>query len=333
MAKHTFFCIDGHTCGEPVRLVVGGGPRLDGANQIERRARFMAEYDWIRQALMFEPRGHSVMSGAILYPPTSDEYDVAILYIETSGCLPMCGHGTIGTVTFALEHGYVSPKVPGRLVLETPAGKVIAEYTQDGDNVSSVKLTNVPSFLYARDVEIDHSELGRLRMDIAYGGNFYPIIEAQENFRDMADYSAGDLLRMGREVRQTLNQTMDIVHPLEPEIKGVNHCMWTGMPTKAEAQGRNAVIYGETGLDRSPCGTGTCARLAQLVAKGELDIGAPYLHESITHSQFTGIAEEAATIGPFDGIVPSVEGWAKVTGLNTIFVDDRDPFAHGFQII
>ena len=171
MAKHSFFCIDGHTCGNPVRVVAGGGPKLEGANMLEKRAHFLAEYDWIRTGLMFEPRGHDIMSGSILYEPTRDDCDVAILFIETSGCLPMCGHGTIGTVTMAIEEGLVKPKTPGVLRLETPAGLVIAEYKQVGDYVESVKLTNVPSFLYKTDIEVDCPDLGPIKVDVAYGGN------------------------------------------------------------------------------------------------------------------------------------------------------------------
>ena len=182
MARHTFFCIDGHTCGNPVRLVAGGGPALDGDTMLARRADFLARYDWIRTGLMFEPRGHDMMSGAILYPSTRTDCDIGVLYIETSGCLPMCGHGTIGTVTMGIEEGLIRPATPGTARLDTPAGPVTADYTMEGEHVASVRLTNVPAFLAARDLEIDCPELGRITFDVAYGGNFYAIIEPQENF-------------------------------------------------------------------------------------------------------------------------------------------------------
>ncbi len=184
-------CIDGHTCGNPVRLVAGGGPLLNGATMMERRAHFLAEYDWIRTGLMFEPRGHDVMSGSILYPPTREDCDIAILFIETSGCLPMCGHGTIGTVTMAIEHGLVKPRTPGVLRLDTPAGLVIAEYRQEGEHVEEVRITNVPSFLYAEGLAVECPALGEIKVDVAYGGNFYAIVEPQENYRDMADHPVG----------------------------------------------------------------------------------------------------------------------------------------------
>ena len=331
--RHSFFCIDGHTCGNPVRLVSGGGPRLRGSTMMELRAHFMAEYDWIRTGLMFEPRGHDMMSGTILYPPTREDCDVGVIYIETSGCLPMCGHGTIGTVTFAIEHGLVRPKTPGVLNLDTPAGLVRAEYRQEGEYVEEVRLTNVASFLHATGIEVDCPPLGSIRVDIAYGGNFYAIVEPQENFRDMADYSAGELIAMSRILRENLNAAHDFVHPGDPGITGLRHVMWTGAPTAEGSHARNAVFYGEKAIDRSPCGTGTSARMAQLHARGELKTGADFVHESIIGSQFRGRVEAETSIGATKAIVPSVAGWARMTGLNTIFIDDRDPFARGFSVI
>jgi 4-hydroxyproline epimerase len=206
MARHSFFCIDGHTCGNPVRLVAGGGPNLSGATMMEKRAHFLAEFDWIRTGLMFEPRGHDMMSGSILYPPTRDDCDVAVLFIETSGCLPMCGHGTIGTVTMAIEHGLITPKTPGVLKLDTPAGPVVAEYCQEGPYVTSVRITNVPAFLYAEGLEVECPDLGTLLVDVAYGGNFYAIVDRQENFTDLADYRALDLIGWSPVLRERLNE-------------------------------------------------------------------------------------------------------------------------------
>ncbi|WP_298956782.1 4-hydroxyproline epimerase [uncultured Methylobacterium sp.] len=332
MARHSFFCIDGHTCGNPVRLVAGGGPVLSGATMIEKRAHFLAEYDWIRTGLMFEPRGHDMMSGSILYPPTRPDCDVAILFIETSGCLPMCGHGTIGTVTMAIEHGLVTPRTPGTLRLDTPAGLVTATYRQEGGHVEEVRITNVPSFLFAQGLTAPCAGLGELTVDIAYGGNFYAIVEPQPGFRDMADYTAGDLVRLSRCLRRALNERHEAVHPENPAIRGISHILWTGAPTEEEAHARNAVFYGEKAIDRSPCGTGTSARMAQLAATGRLTVGDDFIHESIIGSLFRGRVEAGARVGDRPAIVPSIGGWARTTGLNTIFIDDRDPFAHGFVV-
>ena len=300
---------------------------------MERRAHFLAEYDWIRKGLMFEPRGHDMMSGSILYPPAREDCDIAILFIETSGCLPMCGHGTIGTVTMAIEHGLVTPKVPGVLRLDTPAGLVVAEYRQEGQYVEEVRITNVPSFLYAEGLEVDCPDLGPLKVDVAYGGNFYAIVDRQENFRDMADYSAGQLIGWSRVLRQRLNELYSFAHPENPAIDRLTHILWTGEPTVEGAHARNAVFYGDKAIDRSPCGTGTSARIAQLHAKGRLKVGDDFVHESIIGSLFKGRVEKEVEVGGRTAIVPSIGGWARMTGLNTIFIDDRDPFAHGFSVL
>ncbi|TIL38683.1 4-hydroxyproline epimerase [Mesorhizobium sp.] len=332
MARHSFFCIDGHTCGNPVRLVAGGGPLLNGATMMERRAHFLAEYDWIRTGLMFEPRGHDLMSGSILYPPTRPDCDIAILFIETSGCLPMCGHGTIGTVTMAIEHGLIKPKTPGLLRLDTPAGLVTAEYQQVGEYVEEVRITNVPSFLHAEGLTVECPLLGEISVDVAYGGNFYAIVEPQKTYRDMADHSAGDLIAWSPVVRQRLNEKYAFVHPENPGIDRLSHILWTGAPTDSQADARNAVFYGDKAIDRSPCGTGTSARMAQLHAKRKLGTGDEFVHESIIGSLFKGRVEKEVTVAGKPAIIPSIGGWARMTGLNTIFIDDRDPFAHGFVV-
>lgn len=330
---NTFFCIDGHTCGNPVRLVAGGGPALDGTSMSARRQDFLARYDWIRTALMFEPRGHDMMSGAILYPPTREDCDVGVLYIETSGCLPMCGHGTIGTVTFAVERGLVQPREPGRLMLDTPAGPVEARYDLQAGYVESVRLTNVGAYLAAEAVTVDCPGLGPLSVDIAYGGNFYAIVEPQPGYEDLAQFGAADILRLSPLLRRALNDAVEMVHPEDPTIRGVSHILWTGAPSKPEADARNAVFYGDKAIDRSPCGTGTSARMAQLHAKGRLKTGQRFVHESIIGSLFTGRIEGETKVGNNAAIVPSIEGWARMTGLNTITIDDRDPYAHGFQVV
>jgi len=333
MTRHTFSCIDGHTCGNPVRLVAGGGPLLEGSTMLERRAHFLREYDWIRTGLMFEPRGHDMMSGAILYPSAREDCDIGILFIETSGCLYMCGHGTIGTVTMALENGLIQPRTPGEVRLDTPAGLVVARYTQDGPWVEEVRITNVPSFLYAENLEAEVPGLGWITVDVAYGGNFYAIVEPQSAFADIAEVSAADLIRWSPVLRERLNAAHDFVHPESPDIRGLTHVLWTGAPTVAGATARNAVFYGDRAIDRSPCGTGTSARMAQWAAHGKLQPGDDFVHESIISSLFHGRVEAATTVGGRDGIVPSIGGWARQTGFNTIFIDDRDPFAQGFQVV
>jgi 4-hydroxyproline epimerase len=332
MAAHTFFCIDAHTCGNPVRVVVGGAPAIPANSASERRSVFAARFDWIRTGLMFEPRGHDIMAGTVLYPATREDCDLGVVFIEATGCVPMCGHGTIGTVTVAIERGLVTPQKPGRLRLDTPAGMVEAHFRTVGEHVESVRLTNVPAYLHAKAVRVNVPGIGGLAFDIAYGGNYYAILEPQENYRDMSDFPASEIERLSPLIRRLLNAEVACVHPENPTIGGISHVMWTGVPKHAQANARNAVFYGDKAIDRSPCGTGTSARMAQLAAKGRLNVGDEFVHESIIGSLFNGRVEGVAKVGPFDAIIPSVEGWARVIGYNTIFIDDRDPYAHGFQV-
>jgi 4-hydroxyproline epimerase len=330
--NHTFSCIDGHTCGNPVRLVTGGAPFLRGDTMSEKRQDFLRHHDWIRRSLMFEPRGHAVMSGSILYPPTRPDCDIAILFIEVSGCLPMCGHGTIGTVTMALENGLARPEKEGELRLDVPAGRVDATYTRNGAHVDSVRIRNIASYLALTDVEVDLPGMGRLRVDIAYGGNYYAIVEKQPGYEGLESLSADALLRYSPELRRRLNEIVQVSHPEDPTIAGVSHIMWTGAPRDPRAHARNAVFYGDRAIDRSPCGTGTSARMAQLAARGQLHVGSEFIHESIIGTMFDGRVEAAAQLGPHDAIIPSIAGWARTHGINTIFVQERDPLRGGFLV-
>ncbi|WP_447642547.1 MULTISPECIES: 4-hydroxyproline epimerase [Chitinophagaceae] len=332
--KKTFFCVDGHTCGNPVRLVAGGGPWLQGFTMSEKRQYFLENYDWIRKGLMFEPRGHDMMSGSILYEPADPKNDVGVLFIETSGCLPMCGHGTIGTITLAIEEGLIVPKTPGKVLMEAPAGLVEIEYRQEGDRVKSVKLTNVPAYLAATDLTVDCPDLGELQFDVSYGGNFYAIVDPQENFKGLEHYSAGDLIAWSRVIRDRINDQYTFVHPDDPTINGVHHIEWTGTVLNPTSTGRNAVFYGEKAIDRSPCGTGTSARIAQWYAKGKLKKGDKFIHESIIGSKFIGTIEEELIVDGKPAIRPGIEGWARKYGYNIITIDaEDDPFAYGFSVI
>lgn len=333
MSRSIFKCIDGHTCGNPVRVVVEGGPELIGANMSEKRQHFLKEFDWIRKGLMFEPRGHDMMSGSILYPPSDPENDAGVLFIETSGCLPMCGHGTIGTVTIAIEEKLIAPKVPGKLRLETPAGLVLVDYYQEGDKVTSVRLTNVESFLAAEGLEVECPDLGTLYIDVSYGGNFYAIVDIQENFSGIQDFTANQLISWSRVIRERINEVYEFIHPENPTINGLSHLLWAGDVIDETSSARNAVFYGNKAIDRSPCGTGTSARMAQWYAQGDLQVGDEFVHESIIGSKFIGRIEEETEFDGVKAIIPSIEGWARIHGYNTIIIDDEDPYAHGFQVI
>ncbi|GGO89682.1 4-hydroxyproline epimerase [Stakelama pacifica] len=330
--RHTFFCIDGHTAGNPVRLVAGGAPPLKGANMSERRQDFLARFDWIRTGLCFEPRGHDMMSGGFLYPPTREDADVGILFIETSGCLPMCGHGTIGIITFGIEHGLIHPAEPGRVRAEVPAGLIDIRYEQSGNRVTSVRITNIASYVAARDIRINVEGIGPLTVDISYGGNFYAIVEPQGSYAGLDAMGAARLLDLSPKVRAAVREQVTPVHPVDPTIQGVSHVLWADTPKGEGAHGRNAVFYGDRAIDRSPCGTGTSARIAHLRAAGRLSVGESFVHESYIGSRFTGRIEREVMLGDHPAIIPSIEGSAIATGLNTIWIDEEDLFWRGFQV-
>jgi 4-hydroxyproline epimerase len=335
MSKNTFVCIDAHTCGNPVRVIKEGGPELIGANMSQKRQHFLKDYDWIRKGLMFEPRGHDMMSGSIFYPPSDPNNDFGILFIETSGCLPMCGHGTIGAITIGIEEGLLKPKVPGEVRMETPAGLVKIQYQQTGDKVDWVKLTNVKSYLAATGLTINSSYLGELTFDVSYGGNFYAIVDPQKNFSGIQDFLASKLIQFSQEIRDKINLEYPdtFIHPEDETIRNVSHMLWTGETISPKATARNAVFYGDKAIDRSPCGTGTSARMAQWHAKGKLRRGEDFIHESFIGSQFIGRVEEETVLGNMPAIIPSIKGWAKIYGQNTITIDEDDPYAHGFQVL
>ena len=330
----TFHCIDAHTCGNPVRLVAEGGPELEGNTMSEKRQHFLKEYDWIRKGLMFEPRGHDMMSGSILYPPHDPQNDFAVLFIETSGCLPMCGHGTIGTITIAIEEGLIVPKTPGTIRMEAPAGLVTVKFKSQKTKVESVKLINVPAFLDKEGITAGCPELGELVIDVSYGGNFYAIVDVQKNFKGLEHYPADKLIAWARELRKNINAKYEFVHPEDPTINGCSHILWTGAALDNTSTARNAVFYGDKAIDRSPCGTGTSARMAQWYTKGKLKKGDVFVHESIIGSKFNGTIEEELTVNGKPAIRPGIEGWAKIYGYNTISIDkDDDPYAYGFQVV
>ena len=283
---------------------------------------------------MFEPRGHDMMSGSILYPPHDPANDVAVLFIETSGCLPMCGHGAIGTITIGIEEGLIKPKTPGIVRLETPAGLVNIQYSLSNNKCSSVRLTNVPAFLHSSELTAECPELGELVIDVAYGGNFYAIVDVQENFKGLEHYSADKLITRARALRKNINAKYEFVHPEDETIKGCSHILWTGAVMDKNSTARNAVFYGDKAIDRSPCGTGTSARMAQWYAKGKLAKGDEFIHESIIGSKFVGRIEEELELAGKPAIRPSVEGWAKIYGYNTIWIDkEDDPYAYGFSVV
>ena len=305
---------------------------MPSVSMAQRRDIFVRDHDWVRTALMFEPRGHDIMSGVIIYPSVRDDCDFGALFIEVSGCLPMCGAGTIGLSTVVIEEGLVTPREPGKLAIETPAGRVDVEYTLGGEFVESIRLFNVSSYLHSADVVVEVPGIGTFTVDIAYGGNFYAVVEPQECWTGFEGQTTADIVGLSQKLRAAVSAICDPVHPENSSISGVHHIIWCDKPQSGTVHGRCAVFYGDKAIDRSPGGTGTSARMAQLFGKGRLNVGDVYRLESLIGTIYEGKVEASVKVGTFDGMNPSVSGWAEVIGHNTIFVDDKDPLAHGFQL-
>jgi proline racemase len=325
--------VDTHTEGMPTRVVTGGIGVLPGATMAERRSLFMRDRDDLRTLLMYEPRGHAAMSGAILQPPTRPDADYGVLFIEVSGCLPMCGHGTIGVATALVETGAVAVVEPVTMIrLETPAGLVLAAVAVEDGRAREVTIRNVDSFLLASDVTVDAgAEIGEVSFDMAYGGNFYAIMPADALGLDVAPRMAPELIRRGLVVMDAINKQAPPVHPLDPSINDCRHVLLAA-PGRDGAYARNAVVVHPGWVDRSPCGTGTSARMAQLHARGELALDQSFVNESVLGTRFTGRLVGTSTVGDLPAVVPTVSGRAWVTGIAQYLLDPEDPFPAGFLL-
>jgi proline racemase len=331
--KRLFTAVDAHTVGEPARIIVGGIPYIPGATMFEKKRHIETQWDDIRQLLMYEPRGHGAMSGAILTQPTVPEADIGLVFIEVSGCLPMCGHDTIAACTVLIETGIlpaIEPVTP--VVLDTPAGIVRAQVAVGPHGVTGVTFQNVPAFLALRDVDADVPGVGRIVADVAYGGNFYAILPAAMVGVPLEPKSATRLAQVGDAIRSALNAKIEVVHPENREIRGVSHVMFVGPPTNPDATHKNAVLYGPSGIDRSPCGTGTSARMAQLHAQGQLRLRQSFVHESIIGSLFHGELIGETRVGGLPAVIPTICGRAFISGFNTLILDPEDPFPTGFLL-
>jgi proline racemase len=331
-AARYFAAVDSHTEGMPTRVVTGGVGPIPGATMLERKLHFEAEMDDLRLLLMREPRGHGAMSGAILQPPTREDADWGVLFIEVSGCLPMCGHGTIGVATVLVETGMVAVTEPETVVrLDVPAGLVEARVQVEHGRARAVTLRNVPSFLLARDLTVDVPELGPIAYDMAYGGNFYALTPAAGAGLEVDPARSGELVDAGRRVMAAINATARPEHPEDPRIAGCHHVVFHA-PGRDGADARAATSIHPGWLDRSPCGTGTSARMAQLHARGELALGAPFVNESVIGTRFTGRAVAETTVAGLPAIVPEITGRAWITGMGQYLLDAEDPFPAGFAL-
>jgi proline racemase len=331
--KRMISAIDSHTEGEPTRVVIGGVPVIPGATFQDKWAWAKANLDDLRRLLMFEPRGNPVMSGSILTAPCTPGADVGVIYIEVSGFLPMCGHGTIGTCTVLVEAGLVPVTEPvTRIVLDTPAGLVRAEVRVEDGVAQDVTIRNVPSFLYKSDVQVEVPELGRVTLDIAYGGNFYAIVPAAAVGLELVPGAAREIVRKGSLIRDAIFEQVEVRHPLIPAIDRCSHVRFVSPSDTPGVTTRNAVLYSAEAIDRSPCGTGTSAEMAARYGRGLQQLGEELVSESIIGSRFTGRLVETSQVGPFTAVVPTIRGRAYISGTNQLVLDPRDPFPRGFYL-
>jgi proline racemase len=331
--KQMISAVDAHTEGEPARVVVGGVPPIPGATFQDKWAWAKQNMDDLRKLLMYEPRGSNVMSGSILTAPVTPGADIGVIFIEVSGFLPMCGHGTIATCTVLVETGIVPAVEPfTRITLDTPAGLIKAKIQVEDGHVKNVTIQNVPSFSYKSDVWVDVPELGKVCLDIAYGGNFYAIVDAPALGLELAPSSARQIVHYGQIIREAIAKQVEVVHPLIPEINKCTHVRFVAPSLTPRVSTRNAVLYGAEAIDRSPCGTGTSAEMADRYSKGLLDLNQEFVSESIIGSRFYGALVEKTQVGPYAGVVPTIRGRAWVMGIQQFVLDESDPFPAGFYL-
>jgi proline racemase len=329
----TIQTIDAHTAGEPLRLIVGGFPSIEGSTMLERREWVKVNCDHLRTALMLEPRGHADMYGALLTEAERPDSDAGVLFMHNEGYSTMCGHGVIAVVTIALERGLITPRHGSNdVVLDSPAGQIHATaHRDDSGRVTSVSFRNVPSFVLFGGVPVT---LGarQIRADVAFGGAFYAIVDSEAAGIPIVPERLADLRRVGMEIKHAIEAALTVAHPDEPQLTGIYGTIFTGPPSSAGADLRNVTIFADAEVDRSPCGTGTCAVMAVLAAMGVLTPEATFTHESIIDTRFTGRIERETTVGELPAIVPRLEGEAFITGENRFVIDDRDPLKYGFRL-
>ncbi|MBB6218403.1 proline racemase [Anaerosolibacter carboniphilus] len=323
--------IDSHTMGEPTRIVVGGVPRIPGKTMADKKKYLEDHLDYVRTSLMHEPRGHNDMFGSIITNATTEEADFGIIFMDGGGYLNMCGHGSIGAATIAVESGMVKVTEPYTdIVMEAPAGLIKARVKIENGKAKEASITNVPSFLYKKDLVIEVPSIGKVTLDIAFGGSFFAIVDAKQLGVKVETSQSDDLLKIGLEVRDIINQSVKVQHPEKRHINSVDLVEIFDKATHPEAHYKNVVVFGQGQLDRSPCGTGTSAKLATLYAKGYIKENEDFVYESITGTLFKGKVVGHTKVAEFDAIIPEITGSAYITGFNHYVIDPEDPLKYGF---
>lgn len=331
-AERTFLAIDSHTMGEPTRIILSGFPELKGNSMMERKQYLSKNYDYLRKALILEPRGHKDMFGALILKPIHEEADLGVVFMDSGGYLNMCGHGSIGVATVAVETGLVPVTEPvTKVVLDAPAGIIKTEVVVENGKAKEVSITNVPAFLYKENYKIDLEEYGEINIDISFGGSFFALVDEREIRQKICVENLPVLTTIAMKLLKKLNRELPVKHPYL-DITSVDLVEFYGKPDHPNATMKNVVIFGDCQTDRSPCGTGTSAKLAALYGKGKLQLGEEFIYESITGSMFRGIALDETRVGEYGAIIPRITGSAYVTGRNEIIIDTNDPLKYGFSL-
>ncbi|ABR46896.1 proline racemase [Alkaliphilus metalliredigens QYMF] len=331
--SNSIHTVDSHTMGEPTRIVVGGLPRIPGATMADKKSYLEKNLDYMRTALMHEPRGHNDMFGSIITTTTDEEADFGIIFMDGGGYLNMCGHGSIGAATVAVESGMVVVEEPfTHITMESPAGLIKGKVKVENGKAREVSIVNVPSFLYKRDVEIEVPQIGKVTLDISFGGSFFAIIDAKQLGVKVETSQSDVLLKLGLQIRDIVNKTIKVQHPEKAHINTVDLVEIYDEASHPEAHYKNVVIFGQGQLDRSPCGTGTSAKLATLYAKGMLKENEEFVYESITGTLFKGRVLETTKVGEIDAVIPEITGSAYITGFNHFVIDPEDPLKYGFCV-
>lgn len=329
----TLMAIDSHTMGEPTRIVVGGVPHVPGKTMADKRAYLEEKMDHIRTSIMHEPRGHRDMFGSILTSPINDDADFGIVFMDGGGYLNMCGHGSIGAVTVAIETGMVPAVEPEtNVTFDAPAGLIKARAAVEKGVVKSVTIRNVPAFLYKENVTVDVPGLGNIKLDISFGGSFFALVDVKELGLKVCPQNVDQLIKAGMAIMKAANEQIHIEHPELKHIKTIDLVEIYDQPTHPEAHYKNVVIFGDGQADRSPCGTGTSAKMAALYAKRKLALNQEFVYESIIGTLFRGRLVETAQVGEFAAVVPEITGSAYITGFNQFVIDPNDPVKHGFTL-
>jgi proline racemase len=330
--NHVIETIDAHAAGEPLRIITAGAPDLAGATMLARRRAMAAEHDAIRRTLLFEPRGHADMYGAVLTPPVTPGADFGVLFLTNEGYSTMCGHGVIALTTALLETGMLSRSgAETDVVFDSPAGLIRARAALAGGRVTSVTFRNVPAFCYAQGLGVETSA-GCVRVDIAFGGAFYALVDAAALGVDVRPENAALLTALGMEIKRAVERELEVVHPEEPELRGIYGTIVSAPPRSPAADGRNITIYADGAVDRSPCGTGTSAKLSCLYADGSLSLDQPYVHESVIGTTFTGRVMGETTVGEYPAVETEIGGRGFITGFHQFVIDPEDPTAGGFLV-